>query len=84
MGNDMIPYAFAIGEKYTCFMYNHYNFIENEKLQDGTLLNATNHSLDPYEFHVQICGSDSLKTMEIIIIQNLWPEEEEDDENEDE
>ena len=36
-----------IGEKNTCFVSTHYKFIENDKIEEGTLLDATNHSLDP-------------------------------------
>ena len=42
MVNNMIPYAIMIGEKYTYFMYHRPNFIENDKIEEGTLLNATN------------------------------------------
>ena len=36
MGNNMIPYAYAIGEKYTYFLYHRYKFIENGKIEEGT------------------------------------------------
>ena len=42
MGNNMVPYTFAIGEKYTYFMSTDYKFIENNKIEEGALLNATN------------------------------------------
>ena len=47
MGNNMIPYAIILGEKFTFFLYNRYKFIENNKIEEGTFLNATNTSLDP-------------------------------------
>ena len=47
MGNNMIPYANILGEKYTNFIYHCYKFIENNKTVERTLLNATNTSLDP-------------------------------------
>ena len=49
MGNNMVPYAYAVGEKYTYFIYHRYKFIENDKIEEGTLLNATDGSLDPYD-----------------------------------
>ena len=47
MGNNMIPYTFAVGEKY--FISTHDKFIENDKIEDGMLLNSSNDSLDPYD-----------------------------------
>ena len=52
MGNNMIPYAIMLAEKYTYFLYHRYTFIENNKIQGGTFLNATNTSLDPYGYHL--------------------------------
>ena len=43
----MIPTVMALGEKYTFFIYDHYNFLENLKIEDFTLSNSTNDSLDP-------------------------------------
>ena len=61
MGNNMIPHAIMIGERYTYFLYHRYKFIENDKIEEGSLLNATNISLDPYEYHLEKCGIDSFK-----------------------
>ena len=36
MGNNLIPYAYAIGGKYTYFLYHRYKFIENDKIEEGT------------------------------------------------
>ena len=38
-----------LGEKITYFLYHCYKFIENDKTEEGTLLNATNNGLDPYD-----------------------------------
>ena len=83
MGNNMLPYTFAIGEKYTYFLYHRYKFIENDKIEGGTLLNATNNSLDPYVYHLVKCGKDSFKKLERSLIHTFWPDVEEDIENED-
>ena len=61
IGNNSIPYTFAVGEKYTYFLYYRYKFIENDKTEEGTLLNATNTSLDPYDYHLEKCGIDFYK-----------------------
>ena len=39
MGNNMFPNTFAVG-KSTYFLSSHYKFIENERMEEGTLLNA--------------------------------------------
>ena len=52
MGNNMIPHTFAVGEKYTYFLSTHYKLIGNDKIQEGTLLNPSNDSLDPYDYHL--------------------------------
>ena len=83
MGNNMVPYAIMIGEKYTCFMYHRYKFIEKDKTEEGTLLNATNTSLDPYDYHLEKCGIDSFKKIELSLIHTCWPGHGEDIENED-
>ena len=51
MGDNMVPYTVAVGEKYTYFLSSHYKLIENDKIEHGTLLNATNNSLNPYYYH---------------------------------
>ena len=72
MGNNMIPYAIMIGERYTYFLYYRYKIIENDKIEEGTLLNATNTSLDPYDYHLEKCGIDSFKKLERILIHSFW------------
>ena len=72
MGNNMTPYAIMIGERYTYFLYHRYKFIENDKIEEGTLLNATNTSLDPYDYHLEKCGLDSFKKLECSLIHSFW------------
>ena len=81
--NNMIPYAIMIGEKYTYFLDHHYKFIENNKIEEGTLLNTTNDSFDPYDYHLEKCGIDSFKKLEGNLIHSSWPGHGEDIENED-
>ena len=83
MGNNMTPYAFVVGEKYTYILYHRYNIIQNDKIEEGTLLNATNTSLDPYGYHLEKCGTASLKKLEHGLIHTYWPGYGEDIENED-
>ena len=55
MGNNMISIALVIGEENTCFTSNRYNFIENNQIEEGTLLNSTNDSVDPFDYHLVKC-----------------------------
>ena len=34
MGNNIIPYPIAIGEKFTYFLYNRWKFLENDKIEE--------------------------------------------------
>ena len=83
MGNNMTPYNFAIGEKYTYFISTHYKYIESDKIEGRTLLIATNDSLDPFDYHLGKCGVDSCKTLEHSQIHTCWPRNDEDEEDED-
>ena len=75
----MPPYALAIGEKYTYFISTHYKLIENHKIEERTLLNATNNSLDPFVYHLGICGEDSLETLEHTRIHTCRPRDDDED-----
>ena len=61
IGNNMIPYTFAVGEKFTYFLSSHCKFIENDRIEQGILLNATNNSLILYAYHVEKCGKNAFK-----------------------
>ena len=83
MGNNMVPYAIILGEENTYFLYHRYKFIENDKIEEGTLLNTTNGSLDPFDYGLKKCGVDSFKKLEHSLIHTFWPGLGEDIENED-
>ena len=62
-------------------MAHHYKFIENDRIEEGTLLN----SLNPFDYHVDRCGVDSFIKPEHSLIHTCWPGHGEDqDQNEDE
>ena len=69
--------------KNTYFLSSHYNFIENDKIEEGTLLNATKNISDPFDYHPGKCGGDSFKTLEHSEIHTFYPHNEEDEEGED-
>ena len=73
MGNNMTPYASILGEKYTYFLYHRYESFENDKIEEGTLLIATNGSLYPFDYHLEKCGVDSFKKLERSLIHTFWP-----------
>ena len=55
MGNSMCPYTFAIGEK----IHTSYHFITNSLKTikpKKEFFNATNNSLDPFDYHLEKCG----------------------------
>ena len=79
MGNNMIPYAIMIGERYTYFLYHRYKFIANDKIEEGALLKRTNDSLDPFDYHLEKCGIDSFKKLERSLIHSFWLGHGEDD-----
>ena len=81
MGNNMIPYAIILGEKYTYFIHHRYRLIENNKNAEGTLLNATITSLDPYDYRLEKCGKGSFKKLEHSLFHTCWPGHGEDEDD---
>ena len=73
MGNNLVPYVILLGEKYTYFLYHRYKFIKNDKIEEGTLLNTTNGSLDPFDYHLEKCGVESFNRLERSLIHAFWP-----------
>ena len=61
MCNNMTPYVFTQGSRYSYFISTHYIFIENDKIEEGTLLNSSNDGLDPYDDHHSKNGLDCVK-----------------------
>ena len=61
----------------------HHKFIENDKIEEGTLLNATNNSLDLFDYHLEKCGVYSFKKLEHTQIHNFYQHIEKDVEDED-
>ena len=72
MGNNMCAYAIAIGGKNTYFINNHYKFMENDKIEKGTLLNTVSDSLDPFDYHLGKCGADSFQKLEYSQIHSFY------------
>ena len=75
MGDNMIPYTLAVGDRYTNFTSTNYKFIGNDKIQEGTLLNPSNGSMDPYDYHLSKNGLDCFrKLLECKRIHSSWPD----------
>ena len=73
MGNNMIPYTFAIGEKHTNLISTHYKFLENDKIEEGMLLNASNNSLDLFDYQLSKNGLDCFqKLLECNRMHSSW------------
>ena len=81
MGNNMCQYANMVGENYTYFISNHHKFIENDKIEEVTLLKGTNNNLDPFLYHLGKCSVDSFKRLERSQIHSCWPHDVEEGEN---
>ena len=81
MGNNMTPNAIAVFTKIQIFLFDLYKFFENERTEEGTLLNSTNNSFDPFHYHLAKCGEGAFKTMECNQVNKFYPNEkaEEDD-----
>ena len=80
MGNNMIPNAISLGEKYTSFVSEHYKFIENGRIEERSLLYSTDGSGVLYVYHLANCGVGAFKTIECIQIYTCYPEKEDDEE----
>ena len=46
---NIVPFTFEVWRKHTSFLSSHYKFIQNDKNEEGTLINATNDSSDPFD-----------------------------------
>ena len=86
MGDNVVPYIIAVGDKHSYFISNHYVFIENGKIEMCTLLNDTNDSRDPVDYHLAKYGENSFEKPNYERIhkyysnnneEDIWIEEEE-------
>ena len=74
MGINMTPYVFAVGSRYTYFISTHYKFLENDKIGEGLLINLSDGSLDPYDYHLSKNGLDCFKKLKNCnLIHSSWP-----------
>ena len=64
LGNNMMPTATAAEEKNIYFISELYKFIENEGIEEGTLIISKNVSVDPNDYQVVKCGEGVFKTLE--------------------
>ena len=80
MGKNHDSFCFCNWRKiYIIHIHNSYTykFIEIDKIEEGTLLNRTNDSLDPFDYHHEKCGLDSFKTLQHTRIHTSWPRDDE-------
>ena len=68
IGNNMVSFPIAVGGKYIYFLDNSWKFIETNKIEEGSLLNRTNNSIDPFEYHIERCGLNSFLKKENIVL----------------
>ena len=55
MSNNILPYPIAVGENKTCWFNDSFKFINNDSIEESTLLKTTDRSLDPYVSHKSKC-----------------------------
>ena len=81
IGNNMVSFPIAVGEKFIFFLYNSWKFFETNKIEKDSLLNRTKNSLDPFDYHVERCSINSFKKIEYSIIHTYYPNREDDDDD---
>ena len=69
----MISTCTTVGEKYTFFVSDHYRFIENERIEEGFLIDSTYDRIDPFDYHKLKCGEDIFETKQCNQIHSLYP-----------
>ena len=67
MSNNMCPNTIMFGEIYTYFIAHLYIIIENNKIEEGTLIISP----DPIYYHLENCGVDSSKKLERSLIHTF-------------
>ena len=86
MGDNMVPYIIAVGDKHSYFLSKQYVIIEIGKIEMCTLLNDTNDSRDPVDYHLAKYGENSFEKPNYERIhtyysnnneEDIWIEEEE-------
>ena len=80
MGNNKIPTAIAVGEKYTHFISDLYKFNEINKIEEGALLSSTNEDVDSYDYHVLKGGDNIFSEMRVEIIHSFYKNDDKDEE----
>ena len=74
MGHKKTLYVFVVGSRYSYFIWTYSKFIENDKIVEGTLINSSNDSLDPYDYHLSKNGLVCSKNLlECNRIHSSWP-----------
>ena len=64
MLNKLTPYSIAICCENIYFLTAHFKYIKREKNKDIELLKTKESSVDPFDYHVSICGKISFKNYE--------------------
>ena len=69
----MVVYAVTLGEKKHIFLSDHYKIIENEKVEEKTLLNGNANSLYLFDYHVLKCSENTLTELRYEEIPSYYP-----------
>ena len=72
MGNNLIPYSIAIGDKNIYFLTPHFIFVRRDKIDYDDLLSTNENSHDPHHYHLSNCGKDSFKKIRLFKIRSNY------------
>ena len=61
---NMMSTAIAIGAKYENFLSDRYEFVRNEKVEEGTIKNSANDIVDLYDHHVLNCSEHLFRDLD--------------------
>ena len=84
IGNNMVPYAIAVGEKFNKSISDLYKFVENGKIEKGVLVNGIANRLDPFDYSVSNCGENAFRELHSEQFHTCYTDEEEGDEDQEE
>ena len=69
--------------KNTYFLSTHYKFIQNDKIEEGTLLTLTNANSDPFDYPLGERGVDFFETLEHSHVHSFYPHKEDEEKEDD-
>ena len=69
-------------EKYICYITDQYKIIENNKIEEGILINSSNDSVDPRDYHLLNCGENTFLKITIEKNRSFYKDDDQERNNE--